>query len=181
LVLVATIRAKSGAMAFRRDLIGQPPAHFAGLVRDTTVIAIPSAIIMPLGVGADAAQTIEAWRGAPPCGRRTGWACMIAIDWGTTQLRAYRLDDAGAIVSRRSRPKGIMAIPGGDFAAALDEITRDWHDAADREIVMSGMIGSALYQRALDQIGLGAELIESDAATTRGLHAVAELRRKARP
>ena len=50
--LVATIRAKSGAMAFRRDLIGQPPAHFAGLVRDTTVIAIPSAIIMPLGVGA---------------------------------------------------------------------------------------------------------------------------------
>jgi len=142
LVLVATIRAKSGAMAFRRDLIGQPPAHFAGLVRDTTVIAIPSAIIMPLGVGADAAQTIEAWRGAPPCGRRTGWACMIAIDWGTTQLRAYRLDDAGAIVSRRSRPKGIMAIPGGDFAAALDEITRDWHDAADREIVMSGMIGS---------------------------------------
>jgi 2-dehydro-3-deoxygalactonokinase len=67
---------------------------------------------------------------------------MIAIDWGTTQLRAYRLDDAGAIVSRRSQPKGIMAISGGDFAAALDEITRDWHDAADREVVMSGMIGS---------------------------------------
>jgi 2-dehydro-3-deoxygalactonokinase len=67
---------------------------------------------------------------------------MIAIDWGTTQLRAYRLNDAGAIASRRSQPKGIMAIPGGDFAAALDEITRDWHGAADREIVMSGMIGS---------------------------------------
>jgi hypothetical protein len=44
-------------------LIGQPPGDFAGLVRDTAVIAIPSAIIMPLGVGADAAQTIEAWRG----------------------------------------------------------------------------------------------------------------------
>jgi 2-dehydro-3-deoxygalactonokinase len=57
---------------------------------------------------------------------------MIAIDWGTTQLRAYRLNDAGAIASRRSQPKGIMAIPGGDFAAALDEITRDWHGAADR-------------------------------------------------
>src|SRR4029077_19138426 len=28
------------------------------------------------------------------------------------------------------------------FAAALEDITRDWHDAADREIVMSGMIGS---------------------------------------
>ena len=109
--LVATIRAKSGPMAFRRDLIGQPPGGFAGLVRDTTVITIPSATIMPLGVGADAAQTIEAWRGAPPCGRRTGWACMIAIDWGTTQLRAYRLDDTGAIVSRRSQPKGSWRSP----------------------------------------------------------------------
>jgi len=39
----------------------------------------------------------------------------------------------------------------------------------------------ALYQRALDHIGIGAELIEADAATTRGLYAVAELRRKARP
>jgi 2-dehydro-3-deoxygalactonokinase len=39
----------------------------------------------------------------------------------------------------------------------------------------------ALYQRALDRIGIDPELIESDAATTRGLYAVAELRRKAHP
>jgi 2-dehydro-3-deoxygalactonokinase len=40
----------------------------------------------------------------------------------------------------------------------------------------------ALYQRALDHVGIDAELIESDAATTRGLYAVvAELRRKAHP
>lgn len=68
---------------------------------------------------------------------------MIAIDWGTTHLRAYRLNEAGAVVSRKSQPRGIMALSGGDdFAAALDEIIRDWRDAADREVVMSGMIGS---------------------------------------
>jgi len=67
---------------------------------------------------------------------------MIAIDWGTTHLRAYRLNDAGAIVSRKSQPKGIMALSADDFAAALDEIIRDWRDAADREVIMSGMIGS---------------------------------------
>jgi 2-dehydro-3-deoxygalactonokinase len=44
---------------------------------------------------------------------------MIAIDWGTTQLRAYRLNDAGAIASRRSQPKGIMAIPGGDLRPSM--------------------------------------------------------------
>lgn len=38
----------------------------------------------------------------------------------------------------------------------------------------------ALYLRALDRIGIGVELIESDVATTRGLHALAGLRRKAR-
>jgi 2-dehydro-3-deoxygalactonokinase len=57
-----------------------------------------------------------------------------------------------------------MAISGGDFAAALDEITRDWHDAADREIVMSGMIGSrqgwvevpyAACPAGLDEIAAG--------------------------
>jgi 2-dehydro-3-deoxygalactonokinase len=67
---------------------------------------------------------------------------MIAIDWGTTHLRAYRLNEAGAIVARKSQPRGIMALSGDDFAAALDEVIRDWRDAADREVIMSGMIGS---------------------------------------
>lgn len=35
-----------------------------------------------------------------------------------------------------------MALSDDDFAAALDEIIRDWRDAADREVIMSGMIGS---------------------------------------
>jgi 2-dehydro-3-deoxygalactonokinase len=65
---------------------------------------------------------------------------LIAIDWGTTHVRAYRLAADGEIVSRRSAPKGIMAIAGGDFATALDDIVHGWEN--DRPIIMSGMIGS---------------------------------------
>jgi 2-dehydro-3-deoxygalactonokinase len=67
---------------------------------------------------------------------------MIVVDWGTSYLRAYRLGTSGEIYSRRSEPKGILSIAGGDFSAVLDEVLGDWDDPWDSPIVMSGMIGS---------------------------------------
>ena len=65
---------------------------------------------------------------------------MIAVDWGTSSLRAYRLDEAGRVRERREAPAGIMTIADGGFAAALEAQLGDWVD--DAPIVMSGMIGS---------------------------------------
>ncbi len=48
---------------------------------------------------------------------------MIAVDWGTSQLRAYRLDAEGKAVESRERPEGILSVPAGGFPAALDAIT----------------------------------------------------------
>lgn len=67
---------------------------------------------------------------------------MIVVDWGTSYLRAYRLNASGEVCSRRSEPKGIMSIVGGEFSAVLDEVLADWNDPCDRPIIMSGMIGS---------------------------------------
>lgn len=64
---------------------------------------------------------------------------MIAIDWGTTSFRAYRLDARGAILETRCAPKGILSVAAGGFAAVLDEQIRGWNE---RPVVMSGMIGS---------------------------------------
>jgi 2-dehydro-3-deoxygalactonokinase len=66
---------------------------------------------------------------------------MIAIDWGTTHLRAYRLAASGDIELRRIAAKGIMSIPPDGFAAALEELLEDWSDLTG-PIFMSGMIGS---------------------------------------
>jgi 2-dehydro-3-deoxygalactonokinase len=65
---------------------------------------------------------------------------MIAVDWGTSSLRIYRLDESGAIRARREAPAGIMSVTGGAFAATLEAELGDW--IGDGPIVMSGMIGS---------------------------------------
>lgn len=65
---------------------------------------------------------------------------MIAIDWGTTSFRAYRLDSSGTVVERKTAPKGILAVPPGGFAAVLETELGDW--VGEPPIVMSGMVGS---------------------------------------
>ena len=67
---------------------------------------------------------------------------MIAIDWGTSSFRAYRLAPDGAIIDKRSAQLGILAVQDGKFADALESQVRDWLDADAGPVVMSGMIGS---------------------------------------
>ncbi len=67
---------------------------------------------------------------------------MIGIDWGTTSLRAYRLDEAGAVLDRRESAQGILSVPEGGFAAVLDAQIRPWLDAGESTVLLCGMIGS---------------------------------------
>ncbi len=38
---------------------------------------------------------------------------MIALDWGLSSFRAFRLDAAGAILAQRSAPAGVLTIAEG--------------------------------------------------------------------
>lgn len=67
---------------------------------------------------------------------------MIAVDWGTSSLRAHRLGPDGKVLEKREAPLGILQIQGGDFAAALESQAGDWEAAGETTILMSGMIGS---------------------------------------
>ena len=64
---------------------------------------------------------------------------MIAVDWGTSSLRCYRLDGHGAIVDSRSSNEGILNVAPGKFPDVLQKQIEGWDDAP---IVMSGMVGS---------------------------------------
>jgi 2-dehydro-3-deoxygalactonokinase len=66
---------------------------------------------------------------------------LVAVDWGTTNLRAYRIGPDGAILDRRDRPSGILRVEGGAFEPVLREAVRDW-TAPGVPILLSGMIGS---------------------------------------
>ena len=67
---------------------------------------------------------------------------MLAIDWGTTSFRGYRLDPAGRIVDSRSAPAGILSLKSEEFGAVLEQHAGDWMDDGETLVVMSGMIGS---------------------------------------
>ncbi len=68
----------------------------------------------------------------------------IAIDWGTTRLRAFLLDANGAVLGRINRPEGGMQnVSSGGFGAALQEAIAPWLQAyRDAPVVMAGMVGS---------------------------------------
>ncbi len=53
-------------------------------------------------------------------------ARLLALDWGTSSLRAYLLGDGGACSKRVQQPWGILHLPEGGFEAALQGIAGDW-------------------------------------------------------
>ena len=68
-------------------------------------------------------------------------AALIAIDWGTTSARAYRLDAHGEVLDERSAPLGIAQIADGRYAEVFATLLGDWQsDAAPR--IACGMVGS---------------------------------------
>ncbi len=67
---------------------------------------------------------------------------MIAVDWGTSSLRAYLTDAAGAVVDRRASTDGILAAAPRGFAEVLFETVGDWLPRDTGDVWLSGMIGS---------------------------------------
>ena len=69
-------------------------------------------------------------------------ASLIAIDWGTSNLRASLLDAHGDLLETRSASGGVMAVPERRFADALLALCGDWIDTHAVPLIASGMIGS---------------------------------------
>ena len=64
---------------------------------------------------------------------------FIAVDWGTTNRRAYRLDASGHCVEEFDDDKGVLAVPGDGFPATVAEIRER---LGDHPLLLAGMIGS---------------------------------------
>ncbi len=70
-------------------------------------------------------------------GRTTGdW---LAIDWGTSRRRAWRLSAAGDVVAAHADDRGVLAIPPGGFPAELDRLRGL---LGDLPAIAAGMVGS---------------------------------------
>lgn len=68
---------------------------------------------------------------------------LVAVDWGTSRLRAALLDETGEVLERSSADEGIMHVEGGRWAETLDRHVGGWlRQKPSMRVVMAGMIGS---------------------------------------
>jgi 2-dehydro-3-deoxygalactonokinase len=73
---------------------------------------------------------------------------LVALDWGTSNLRAYLMSADGAVVETRHAARGILHLPAspeaGGFEQAFAEIAGDWVRSDPKlPVVAAGMVGSA--------------------------------------
>ena len=73
-------------------------------------------------------------------GKSMRWADgFIAVDWGTTNRRAYLIDRAGKQAGEFEDGKGILSVPQGGFPAAIAEVREK---LGDKPLLLAGMVGS---------------------------------------
>lgn len=97
----------------------------------------------------------------------TGHNPLLGIDWGTTNRRAYLIDEEGRLLRKQSDEFGILAV-GGDFEASLARLLNEFElDHAD--VIMSGMVGSRNGWQQTPYLGI-------EQALSRLPHAMVELK-----
>lgn len=79
---------------------------------------------------------------------------MIAVDWGSTRLRAFRLDALGVVREVRRSDEGVSTAEGR-FAEVLARCLQGWDDAL---VVMAGMVGSRQGWQEVDYVDCPADV-----------------------
>ena len=92
---------------------------------------------------------------------------LIALDWGTSNLRASLLDAQGAVLEHKSAPGGVMKVPAGQFSASLLALCGPWLAAHEVAVIASGMVGSRQGWKEAPYLPCPARLHEAAHALTR--------------
>lgn len=78
---------------------------------------------------------------------------LIALDWGTSSLRAMLMNAAGEVIETRRQAWGIRHLPEAGFAGALEAMVNEWPTLPR---LASGMVGSRSGWREVAYLGLPA-------------------------
>jgi 2-dehydro-3-deoxygalactonokinase len=98
--------------------------------------------------GSSTSAASHATAGAADANINLAHAALIALDWGTTSLRAYLYDVSGNVLATRESAAGIMNLPRsaeqGGFDAAFEDTCGAWlEEAPGVPVIAAGMVGSA--------------------------------------
>lgn len=67
---------------------------------------------------------------------------IAAVDWGTTRLRVWLLDAAGAVLDERRSDDGMLTAQQKGFATVLERHLGDMGAASDLAVIVCGMAGA---------------------------------------
>ncbi|WP_266183759.1 2-dehydro-3-deoxygalactonokinase [Dyella humicola] len=110
---------------------------------------------------------------------------LIALDWGSTHLRAYRLGVRGEVLEARALPWGVAHLPDTGFEGAFAEAVDGWPPTP---VIACGMVGSRNGWREAPYLdapastdALAASLLRLSTAQGRLFYIVPGLRDPSRP
>jgi 2-dehydro-3-deoxygalactonokinase len=83
---------------------------------------------------------------------------VIVINWGTSNFRAYKLNDEGTVEAERSSGCGALLVSSGGFLDALMNEVGNWIQAGEKRILMSGMVGARQGWREAPYVSLPANV-----------------------
>ena len=67
----------------------------------------------------------------------------IALDWGTSRLRAWKMSPEGHVLDRASSDRGMSSLSPEQFEPALLELIESWlHPDHKVRVLACGMIGA---------------------------------------
>jgi len=69
-------------------------------------------------------------------------ADWIAVDWGTSKLRAWSMTDAGEMIDHVTSDTGMAALEPNEFEPALLKVVSQWLDSGKVPVIACGMVGA---------------------------------------
>lgn len=75
-------------------------------------------------------------------GRRNGVPGWIAVDWGTSRLRAWAMGPDGAVLDAAESDRGMGTLERSEFPGALSELVSPWLSDRPLRAIACGMVGS---------------------------------------
>jgi 2-dehydro-3-deoxygalactonokinase len=67
---------------------------------------------------------------------------LVAVDWGSSSLRAALIDDDGRVLDQRAAPSGMLKVEPSAFDQVFESLLGDWMDVVGTRCLMAGMVGS---------------------------------------
>ena len=85
---------------------------------------------------------------------------LLACDWGSTNLRAWVLDEAGAIHARRDFPLGVGRLSPGEAARRFHDEVRPALQAQDLPALLCGAVGSNIGWTTVPYVDCPADMAQ---------------------